>query len=165
MVFDKLGWFQRNKKEKEEAQRVVLDEFQGLRKLLRKQSVLIEEVHREQEALAAREHHGLGPLLDLCDSVFYLHRAFHNPGLMSRHHAQVLNMVLKKMDRFAASLGVKIVLDEGVPFDPRMHEAVTNRDPGSPFLEVLEMVQPGYLQGDKVLRPAKVVVGATGESV
>jgi molecular chaperone GrpE len=74
-------------------------------------------------------------------------------------------MVLKKMDRFAASLGVKIILEEGTPFDPVVHEAVANRNPGSTSLEVLELVQPGYLLDGKVLRPARVIVGASDESV
>jgi molecular chaperone GrpE (heat shock protein) len=163
MLFKNLGWFQRKKNEKEAAQRLVLEEFQGLKKLLRKQSVLIEAVRREQEALATEEPQSPEPLLELCDAVFYLHRAFQHPGLMSRQHAQVLNMVLKKMDRFAASLGLEMILEEGVPFDPRVHEAVANRTPGSHSLEVLELVQPGYLQDGKVVRPAKVIVGAAGD--
>ncbi len=50
-----FSWLQRKKKDKQEAQRLVMEEFQGLKKLLRKQSVLIEEVRREQEALAAKK--------------------------------------------------------------------------------------------------------------
>lgn len=141
----------------------MLEELHGLKKLLRKQSALMEEMHREQEALSARERQSSGPLLDLCDSVFYLYRAFQNPGLMSRQHVQVLNMVMKKADRFAASLGLEMILDEGKPFDPRIHEAVANRSPGSSSLEVVELVQPGYLQAGKVLRPAKVIVGAASD--
>lgn len=142
-----------------------MGELQGLKKLLRKQSVLIEEVRREQEALTTKNRQSPAPLLDLCDAVFYLHRAFQSPGIMSRQHAQVLKMVLEKMDRFAASLGLAMVVREGVAFDPGIHEAVANRDPGSPVLEVVEVVQPGYLQEGKVLRPAKVVVGAAAPSL
>ena len=65
---------------------------------------------------------------------------------MSSQHAQVLNMVMKKAETFAASLGIEMILDEGVSFDPRLHEAVENRSPGSDSLDVLELVQPGYLQ-------------------
>ena len=162
MGFEKLLWFQRRKKEKDEAQRLVLEELQGLKKTLRKQSVMMEEVRREQEALAAKEGQDTEPLLDLCDAIFYLHRAFQSPGLMSRQHAQVLNMALMKAHRFAASLGLEMILDEGIPFDPRRHEAVSNRTPGSQSLEVLEVVQPGYLRSGRVLRAAKVIVGETG---
>ncbi|HBD08091.1 MAG TPA: hypothetical protein DCZ69_07490 [Syntrophobacteraceae bacterium] len=41
-----FSWLQRKKKKEQEAQRLVMEEFQGLKKLLRKQSVLIEEVRR-----------------------------------------------------------------------------------------------------------------------
>jgi len=49
----------------------------------------------------------------------------------------------------------------GVAFDPRMHEAVSQVPsatvtPGS----VLHELQKGYLIGEKLLRPAMVVVAA-----
>lgn len=158
-------WFKRNKHDEAvQAQRLILEEIQGLRKLLRKQGVALEEVRREQEAAAARERSNVQPLLDLCDSVFYLQRAFRSPGLMSRQHAQVVATVLKRMDHFASSLGLEMIVDEGVSFDPRLHEVVLNRSPEAPRLEVLEVVQPGYVRGGVVLRPAKVVVGTADES-
>jgi molecular chaperone GrpE len=82
---------------------------------------------------------------------------------MSRQHAQVLNMVLKKADGLAAFFGLEMILAEGIPFDPRVHEAVANRTPDSQPLEVLEVLQPGYLQDGQILRPAKVVVGAASD--
>ena len=163
MILENFRWFNAKKKAKEDAQNLVLEEMQGLKKLLRKQSVMIEEMLRQQEALAAEKRRNQESLLDLCDAVFYLHRAFQNPGLMSRQHAQVLNMVLNRMHRFTASLGLQMILDEGVPFDPGMHEAIANRSPGSNELDVLELVQPGYMQAGNVIRPAKVIVGATGD--
>jgi molecular chaperone GrpE (heat shock protein) len=163
MAFDYLRWFQRKKQAKEAAHILVFEELQGLRKLLRKQSVLIEEVRREQEALAAEESQSPEPILELCDAIFYLYRAFQHPGLMSRQHVQVLNMVLKKAERFAASLGLAMILEEGVPFDPEVHEAIANRSPGALSLEVVEVVQPGYLKTGKLLRPARVVVGAASD--
>jgi molecular chaperone GrpE (heat shock protein) len=163
MGFEYFKRLQSKRKEKEEAQRRLVEELEGLKKLLRKQSVLMEEVRRGQEALMAKKRRSPEPLLDLCDSIFYLHRAFQNPGLMSRQHAQVLNMVLNKAHRFAASLGLEMILEEGIPFDPRVHEAVANRSPGSNLLEIIELVQPGYLQDGKVLRPAKVIVGAASD--
>jgi molecular chaperone GrpE len=83
---------------------------------------------------------------------------------MSRQHAQVLNMVLNKLHRFASSLDLELVLDEGAPFDPEIHEAVANRSPGSQPLEVIEVISPGYVQNGRVLRPAKVIVGNSDDS-
>jgi molecular chaperone GrpE (heat shock protein) len=132
MSFAGLKWFSGKKDAKEEAQRLVLEEFHNIKKLLRKQAIMIEELHREQAAAAAaRENSYTEPLIELCDSVFYLHRAFQSPGIMSRQHVQVLNMVMKKMERYAASLGLEIILEEGIAFDSRLHEAVANQSPGS----------------------------------
>jgi molecular chaperone GrpE len=56
--------------------------------------------------------------------------------------------------------------DTGVPFDPRRHEAVATRpDPDVPPGTVLEVLRPGYGDGDRQLRPAAVAVAtqASGE--
>lgn len=163
--FGKFGWFERREEPKEEdPQRLILEETQNLKKLFRKQGLLLEEVHREQQAVAAGRKQDLTPLIDLCDALFHLQRAFRNPGLMSRQHAQVLNMVHQRMHRFALAFGVEMILAEGIPFDARIHEVVTNNSPDAPLLDVLEVIQPGYLQHDKVLRPAKVIVGSRDEA-
>jgi len=158
--FGNLGWFRRKQEQEEEdPQRLILEETQNLKKLFRKQGMLLEEVHREQQASAAGKKRDLEPLIDLCDALFHLQRAFQNPGLMSRQHAQVLNMVHQRMHRFAISFGIEMILAEGIPFDARIHEVVTNRAPDALLLDVHEIIQPGYLQNGKVLRPAKVIVG------
>jgi molecular chaperone GrpE len=51
----------------------------------------------------------------------------------------------------------------GAEFDPRQHEAVA-RAPSSgdvPEGHVLHVVRPGYRKGDRVIRPAQVVVAAS----
>lgn len=163
-MFENFRLFQRKRQDEEETLRTVLEEFQGVRKLIRKQGIMIEEVHREQQALARKEPEITESMIELCDAIFYLHRAFRSPGLMSRQHAQVLSMVLRKLDRFAASAGFDLIMEEGAPFDPRVHEAVANRSPGSESLYILEMVQPGYVRDGKVLRPAKVIIGESSDS-
>jgi molecular chaperone GrpE len=57
---------------------------------------------------------------------------------------------------------VKPMQAEGLPFDPRIHEAVSQvpsavATPGS----ILHELQKGYLIGDKILRPARVVVATS----
>jgi molecular chaperone GrpE len=54
---------------------------------------------------------------------------------------------------------------EGQPFDPERHEALT-RQPSDdvPPNTVVQVVQAGYLVGDRVLRPAKVIVSAPAPS-
>jgi molecular chaperone GrpE len=59
--------------------------------------------------------------------------------------------------------GVKRIDPEGDPFNPHAHQAMTeieNRDvpPGT----IVQVYQPGYELGDRVLRPAMVVIAKGG---
>jgi molecular chaperone GrpE len=59
--------------------------------------------------------------------------------------------------------GVKRLDPEGEPFNPHQHQAMTeieNREvaPGT----IVQVYQPGYMLGDRVLRPAMVVVAKGG---
>jgi molecular chaperone GrpE len=51
--------------------------------------------------------------------------------------------------------------DDGAPFDPRRHEAVSIVPVTDPALDdhVVSVIRPGYGIGDDVLRPATVAVG------
>jgi molecular chaperone GrpE len=58
-----------------------------------------------------------------------------------------------------SKIGIERIKSQGEPFDPAFHEAVqqfetTDHPPGT----VIHEVQAGYKQGDKLLRPAVVVV-------
>jgi molecular chaperone GrpE len=58
-----------------------------------------------------------------------------------------------------AGLGFPQRDDLGAGFDPSRHEAVATRpDPDAPEGSVVEVLQPGYGNGDRQLRPARVVV-------
>jgi molecular chaperone GrpE len=58
-----------------------------------------------------------------------------------------------------AQLGFRRRDDLGAAFDPARHEAVAARpDPDAPDGSVIEVVQPGYGDDDRQLRPAQVVV-------
>ena len=60
--------------------------------------------------------------------------------------------------------GVKKLQPEGEKFDPNFHQAMFEvPNPDVPSNTVVQVVQPGYLIGDRVLRPAMVGV-ATGGS-
>jgi molecular chaperone GrpE len=57
--------------------------------------------------------------------------------------------------------GVEPVREQGRPFDPHWHEAVTTVDHGRAGVApdtIAEVLQPGYRLGDDLLRPARVVV-------
>lgn len=57
--------------------------------------------------------------------------------------------------------GVEPVREQGRPFDPHWHEAVTTVDHGQAGVApdtIAEVLEPGYRLGDDLLRPARVVV-------
>jgi molecular chaperone GrpE len=76
-----------------------------------------------------------------------------------RSLADGVNMVLRQFLDTLSKLGVERVETQGVPFDPTQHEAIqhvetTEQPPGT----VLHEVQAGYRAGDRLVRPAMVVV-------
>ena len=63
----------------------------------------------------------------------------------------------RKFAQLMEAMNVHEVPAEGEPFDPAQHEAVGKQQ--GPEGRVLHVVQKGYLLGDKVIRPAMVIVG------
>ncbi len=70
-----------------------------------------------------------------------------------------LRAVLDHMDAVLERHGVRRIGERGEPFDPNRHEAVDVRDTDqAPDRTVIEVLRSGYARGDRVLRPAQVVV-------
>ncbi len=63
----------------------------------------------------------------------------------------------RKFKGLLESMGVTEIAAAGEPFDPTIHEAVA-QEPGEEG-KVVHVLQKGYRLGDKVLRPALVIVG------
>jgi molecular chaperone GrpE len=60
--------------------------------------------------------------------------------------------------------GVKPIEALGQPFDPNLHEAMMRRsEPDKEDNTVLEVYQAGYMMGEQVLRPSKVIVNKIQE--
>ena len=113
---------------------------------------------REQERLVAHAHERLVrellPVLDGLESAL---------EAAERHEEATLVEGVRLVEQALRSALVKEGLAE-IPtdgqFDPHVHEALLTQpseqaEPGS----VLEVVQRGYRLGDKVVRPARVIVG------
>jgi molecular chaperone GrpE len=67
--------------------------------------------------------------------------------------------VLEQMDAILRRQGVRRIGADGEPFDPERHEAVSVRESGAtPDRTILDVVRSGYEVGDRLLRPAEVVV-------
>ncbi len=73
-----------------------------------------------------------------------------------------VSLVQNKFKNFLAQKGLKEMASKGQVFDPEIHEAVTNIPAPDESLKgkIVDVLEEGYLLNDKVIRFAKVVVGA-----
>ncbi|MBI2836610.1 MAG: nucleotide exchange factor GrpE [Chloroflexi bacterium] len=76
--------------------------------------------------------------------------------------AEGFRLIERKLRVALEAQGLSTIKAAGEPFDPRLHEAV-NQDRGKEGVIVREL-EKGYKLHDRVLRPAKVVVGNGEES-
>ena len=70
-------------------------------------------------------------------------------------------LIYRKFQAVLENAGVTEIQAEGRPFDPQVHEAISEA-PGEEG-NVVSVVQKGYQLGDRVIRPAMVVVGKAGD--
>jgi molecular chaperone GrpE len=68
-----------------------------------------------------------------------------------------VRLIYRKLQAILEAAGVKEIKTEGQDFDPRYHEATMSAE-GEEGKVVAE-VQRGYMLGERVLRPAMVIVG------
>ena len=70
-----------------------------------------------------------------------------------------VDLVMKQFIESLHKMGLEEVADEGVPFDPNIHNAVMREDAdGVEPDTVTQVFQKGYTLGERVLRPAMVKV-------
>jgi molecular chaperone GrpE len=115
---------------------------------------------KERTELRARSQAEL--IERLVDALDDLARFAHvDPGQTdSKTMHDGIDMVERKFWKGLDGLGVVRVDQVGVPFDPRLHEAVTMQPASSAAQDhtVGAVLQPGYKMGDTLIRPARVVV-------
>jgi molecular chaperone GrpE len=76
-----------------------------------------------------------------------------------------LRSVLDQMEAILTRQGVERVGTAGDHFDPELHEAISVQESDEvPDRTVLDVARSGYRRGERVLRPAQVVVSRSGES-
>lgn len=68
-----------------------------------------------------------------------------------------IRLIFRKFQTLLDMAGVEEIVAENATFDPAIHEAVAHQ-PG-PDHRVIGVVQKGYKLGDRVVRPAMVIVG------
>lgn len=125
-----------------------------------------------RQAEELRKHAAEGVVLDLLPVLDNLQLALQHADDSSSGLAQGVAMVSNQFREVLERNGVKAIQAVGEAFDPEVHDALMQRPSENvPEGHVIEEFQRGYFLGEKVLRPAKVVVssgsaasGAAGES-
>jgi len=73
--------------------------------------------------------------------------------------AQGIELIAHKLQAILEAEGIERINQNKVPFDPNLHEAISNEEtPDFASGEVIEVVRQGYKLGDRILRPAMVRV-------
>jgi molecular chaperone GrpE len=119
-------------------------------------------VAREQAALSARAAERL--VKELLPIVDDLERALE---AAEEHEEAKLEEGVRLVHRQLASVlereGLAEIETDG-KFDPHVHEALLSQPSEAEEGSVIEVMQKGYRLGDRVLRPARVIVAAAKES-
>ncbi len=110
------------------------------------------------ERVAADRERLLRAFLNVADD---LERALNADGMDAESLRQGVRLTHQTMKRLLAQEGADPIQAEGEPFDPTWHEAVStvpHQQAGVEPDTVVEVIQGGYRLGDRLLRPARVVV-------
>ncbi|HEY7707202.1 MAG TPA: nucleotide exchange factor GrpE [Gaiellaceae bacterium] len=116
---------------------------------------------RDQEALVARA--GERIVKELLPVLDDLERALE----AAEQHEEAkleegVKLVHRQLEQLLEREGLAPVETEG-KFDPHVHEALLTQPSASEEGAVIEVLQKGYRLGDRVLRPARVVVAGPKE--
>jgi molecular chaperone GrpE len=111
----------------------------------------------EQRVLADRERL-LRSFLSVADD---LERALNDDGTGTDGLRQGIDLTHRNLMRLLDREGIEPIQAQGRPFDPARHEALSTvpyQEAGVEPDTVAEVVQRGYRLGDRLLRPARVIV-------
>jgi molecular chaperone GrpE len=143
---ERLAEAERERDERTDDLKRVAAEFENYRK----------RVARDQQGLAARAHERLvKELLPVLDD---LERALQ--AAAEHEEAQLeegVKLVHRELQEALAKEGLSEIETNG-HFDPNVHEALLSQPSEREEGAILDVLQKGYRLGDRVLRPARVVV-------
>jgi len=124
----------------------------------------IENLHRRQGRELENAHKFalegfLRELLMVRDSLELGYDAAHAEGANLDKLREGTELTLKLMADTMAKFGVEVIVPEGQPFNPELHQAMTTmpRDDLPPNT-VVTVVQKGYSLNGRLVRPAMVIV-------
>jgi len=100
-------------------------------------------------------------VLPVIDDMERALKSMETAGDISKSAIEGMELIYKKLYSIMEKTGLKPMNAQGQPFDPELHEAITQFPAPSPDMvgKVVDEVEKGYLLNDKVIRFAKVVVG------
>src|SRR5919201_6794342 len=117
-------------------------------------------VARDQATLAARAHERLVkellPVLDDLERALQA-AAEHQEGQLE----DGVRLVHRELQEALAKEGL-VEIETNGHFDPHVHEALLSQPSDKDDGAILEVLQKGYRLGDRVLRPARVVISQGG---
>jgi len=113
-----------------------------------------------EESLTCEQERMLKALLPICDHLeMAIQQATSQPTVESVLAG--VKIVYDQLQALLRSYDVEPIAAVDRSFDPRLHEAMMTRcDPTKADRLVLQECQKGYVRGERVLRPSKVVVNA-----
>jgi molecular chaperone GrpE len=113
----------------------------------------------ERDRLAVREQALANVLTELLPVLDDIGRA--------RDHGELsggFKSVAESLESAAVKLGLTSYGEDGEPFDPKLHEALMHSySPDVTETTCVQILQPGYKVGDRILRAARVAVAEPGE--
>ncbi len=113
---------------------------------------------RDQQSLVARAHERL--VKELVPVVDDLERALE--AAEAHEEAKLeegVALVARSLGDILRKEGLEEIPTEG-KFDPHVHEALLSQPAEAEEGSILEVIQKGYRLGDRVIRPARVVIAA-----
>ena len=128
------------------------EEVEATKERLKRQAVVQEEMRRGEVVASIFE-----PVENLRRSLDAAKR-----GASAEDTVVGLDLVLKEFMTAFTSLGLEEVPGKGAKFDPNIHEALTTCPVPDQALHdcVVDVFAAGYRIGNRLIRPAKVIVGA-----
>ena len=96
----------------------------------------------------------IGAILPIADNLERAGRYTEGEGV-----AEGLRLTMNALSECLSKLGVTVYGEVGETFDPKLHNAIMHEEiEGKGEGEIVEVFQPGYKRGDKIIRYAMVKV-------
>ncbi len=137
----------------------ILEEMNGLKRSLRKQSVFLDLFRKEVvERLEEKRIEEIRPFIELAEAFFYHDCSLREISDISSNQHEELEIVWQKIETLLNAADIEIVRKLDVPFDPRLHEAMERLPEGDGSPMVKRVLQPGFVHKGSVIKPAKVII-------